>query len=134
MRPLTPRYSPIWLLAAVLCAAGAASGAPELSDGEGKQEVEQVCTSCHSLQPIISERHTEAEWRAVVDRMAALGAQGTDDEFNTSVEYLSRNYGKSRPSWWLYGIGAGLIFGGLFIGCCRRTRRRHKLENRPAAG
>jgi hypothetical protein len=119
----------LWLLAAFLCAAGVAKSAPELPEGDGRQEVEQICTSCHSLQPIISVRHTNAEWRAVVDNMASLGAQGTDDDFNAAVEYLSRHYGKSRLNWPLYGGGAGLVFGGALLGCYRRIRRRQKQES-----
>jgi len=129
MRPHTELQDRIWILAVFLCMAGIANGQPELPEGDGKQQMEQLCTGCHSLQPIISVRHTEAEWRAEVDNMVGLGAEGTDHEFNAVVKYLSRNYGKSDLSWLLYCAGAGLLFGVLLLGRYRRFRRNPRQEN-----
>lgn len=97
-----------WIFLAIfLYATPIASSQPELPDGEGKQQVEELCTACHSLQPIVTARHTKAEWRAEVDNMVGLGALGTDEDFNAVVEYLGRHYGKG-VGWPAYGAGAAL--------------------------
>ena len=98
----------------------------ELAEGEGKQAVEEICTSCHSLTPIVSARHTNAEWRAVVDNMASLGAQGNDEDFNAVVEYLSGHYGKSLVDWRVWCAGGGVVFGGVALGCFRKRWRRQR--------
>lgn len=122
-RDLSMKLPAMRLLAAFLCVCGIAKGGPELPEGAGKQEVEQLCTGCHSLQPIVSVRHTQTEWRAVVDNMVGLGAEGTDYQMNAAVEYLSQHYGKSRLSWPLYCAGAGLLFGVLLLGRYRLALR-----------
>jgi hypothetical protein len=132
MNPLTRPRGPSWILGAIfLCTAGMGAS-QELPEGEGKQQVEQLCTSCHSLQPIISVRHTEAEWRTEVDNMVGLGAQGSDEDFSAAVAYLSRHYGKSRLGWPIYGTGVVLLSGVLLLGRYRRVRRNQPKP--PAAG
>lgn len=117
----------MWIIpAALLCAAGIASSQPELPEGAGKQQVEQLCTACHSLQPIVTSRHTKAEWRAEVDNMVGLGAQGTDEDFNAVVEYLSRNYGKGL-GWPAYAAGAALAVVILLLSRFLLARRRRPL-------
>src|SRR5215469_8204066 len=67
----------------------------KLPDGDGKQLVETVCTSCHDLETALDTNHTEAEWKDIVDSMAARGAAATDAQFATIVKYLAKNFGKS---------------------------------------
>lgn len=110
--------------AVLLCAAGIAGSQPELPDGEGKRQVEELCTACHTLQPIVTARHTKAEWRAEVDNMVGLGAQGTDQDFNAVVEYLGRHYGKGL-GWPAYAAGTALAAVILLLSrfwLARRTR------------
>ncbi|HEX6897495.1 MAG TPA: PQQ-binding-like beta-propeller repeat protein [Bryobacteraceae bacterium] len=67
----------------------------KLPDGEGKDVVERVCSSCHDLDTAVDTRRTEADWKKVVDTMAARGAQATDEEFAQIVKYLAKNFGKA---------------------------------------
>lgn len=65
-----------------------------LPEGTGKELVMKVCTVCHELTRITSKKKTKAEWNDTVDKMAKNGAMATDDEFDTIVTYLAKNYGK----------------------------------------
>ncbi len=55
--------------------------------------LQERCTSCHGLGRVEGETHTEAEWDATVERMRGYGAELTDEEAQTLVEYLVENYG-----------------------------------------
>ena len=65
------------------------SAAQELPPGDGRDTVQNVCTSCHGVDLIVSQRHTADEWRDVVSRMVGNGASLTDDQFVAVVKYLS---------------------------------------------
>lgn len=67
----------------------------KLPEGEGKDLVENVCTSCHDLDTAVDTKRTEAEWNKVVDTMKSRGAEATDEEFATIVKYLTKNFGKA---------------------------------------
>ena len=67
----------------------------KLPEGEGKDLVENVCSSCHDIDTAVDAKRTEAEWKKVVDTMASRGAQATDEEFATIVKYLTKNFGKA---------------------------------------
>lgn len=56
--------------------AAAAGAAPltELPDGEGQMLVQENCTMCHDLTPILSERHTAEGWAAIIEEMKSYGA------------------------------------------------------------
>lgn len=93
---MTPRH---WVLAGVtlglaatLALRGAAQAA-ELPDDPDKSAVVDMCSNCHTLAHSVEKRHTEAEWRAIVDDMRAKGAPGTDDDAAAVVRYLSRYFG-----------------------------------------
>lgn len=81
------------ITAVTFCALGMAqSGEVKLPEGEGKQVTERVCSACHGIDSVINERHDRAAWQKVVDDMAARGADATDAEFKTIVEYLAKYF------------------------------------------
>jgi len=88
---------------AVAAAAEARRGMPEvgafrpvvLPAGGAKALVEKTCgTGCHSVEVVTSQRLNTAEWTAVVQNMMAHGAQASDAEANTIVEYLAKTLGR----------------------------------------
>ena len=79
-------------LAAILTAASAQ--AQDLPDGAGKDLVMNVCTVCHEAGRFTSKKKTKEEWNDTVDKMAARGAKASDQEFETIVAYLAKNFGK----------------------------------------
>ena len=82
------------LVAAVVSAIGAAAlaSAQNLPDGPGKEETTRVCKGCHELARSVSLRQDREGWAATMKKMIALGAKGSEKDFNAVFEYLVRNY------------------------------------------
>jgi hypothetical protein len=68
--------------------------AQDLPDGPGKDLLSTVCTQCHTLNRITEKKLSKDEWNDIVDRMASKGAKASDQEFDTIVNYLVKNFGK----------------------------------------
>jgi len=82
-----------------LCRIGAAqTTAIKLPEGEGNQVTERVCSACHGIETVVSEQHPKAEWQKIVDDMAARGADASDAELKTIVEYLSKYFGPKNSN------------------------------------
>jgi competence protein ComEA len=80
---------------AIFLFAGSASAA--LPDGPGKDVTVKVCGHCHSPEKATSLHQSSEAWENTVSKMANMGAQATDEEFNTIVAYLSKNFGPEAP-------------------------------------
>jgi len=83
------RFSSHFMAVFVLCAGSAPA---QLPDGPGKAETERICKQCHELERSISLRQDRAGWQATMDKMVALGAKGTQKEFDAVVDYLAVHY------------------------------------------
>jgi glucose dehydrogenase len=66
-----------------------------LPEGNGRDLVQKVCNSCHSVDLITTHRQTRDEWTGTVQRMAQHGASATDEQFNKIVDYLTNNFGRN---------------------------------------
>ena len=73
-------------------AAPAVSPKSALPDGAGKPIVERTCAGCHSLKVIVTKKATRDDWTTVVNEMVTRGADLSDDEIDTVIEYLSTNF------------------------------------------
>lgn len=80
---------------ALFVLAGAARAA--LPEGTGRDVTIRVCGKCHSPEKATSLHQSQEEWEETVSKMANMGAQATDEEFNTIVAYLSKNFGPEAP-------------------------------------
>jgi putative heme-binding domain-containing protein len=69
-----------------------------LPEGKGRAAFQRICGVCHSLNVARSQRMTRAEWSGVVTDMVSRGAQGTSEELESVVNYLSANFGKGNAS------------------------------------
>jgi competence protein ComEA len=69
----------------------AGQGRP-LPDGPGKEETRKICAQCHELEKSFSVNQDRAGWQRTVDKMVALGAKGTEEEFSAIVNYLVKNF------------------------------------------
>lgn len=52
----------------------------------------RVCKGCHELARSVSLRQDREGWAVTVKKMIALGAKGTEKDFNAVFEYLVKNY------------------------------------------
>jgi competence ComEA-like helix-hairpin-helix protein len=78
-------------LAAVLFSAAAQD---DLPDGKGKAILLRMCNNCHTLDQVTAAQYSKKRWSYVVDDMVSRGAEGSEEEVNSLVSYLSRNFGK----------------------------------------
>ena len=66
-----------------------------LLDGKGRELVQGVCNSCHSVDLVTTHRQTRDEWSGTVQRMAQHGASATDIQFQQIVDYLTNHFGRT---------------------------------------
>jgi len=69
----------------------AADDKPQLPDAPGKAVVMKVCNSCHGADIVLGHPHSEEGWNAIVIDMVQRGAEGTDEEYDEVVKYLTKN-------------------------------------------
>ena len=84
-----------WALLAIFTTGILSAQETELPAGKGKGVLERMCTACHGLTQVTEIRNPKKLWANLVDEMVSRGAEGTDDEVNTLVSYLSRNFGQA---------------------------------------
>jgi competence protein ComEA len=70
----------------------AASLRAQLPEGPGREETQKLCSECHELERSISLRQDRDGWKATINKMVSLGAQGTEGEISAVLEYLSMNF------------------------------------------
>ena len=69
----------------------------DLPEGYGKAATVRVCGNCHSPERATSLHQGRQGWEETVTKMAKLGAQGTEDDFDAILLYLSKNFGLEVP-------------------------------------
>lgn len=57
--------------------------------------MKKVCSACHSPENVVGMGKTREEWGKVVGVMVENGAQGTEDQFNEVVDYLTQHFPKT---------------------------------------
>jgi putative heme-binding domain-containing protein len=67
-----------------------------LPDGKGKAEFVESCTACHRTEMSTRLRKTPEQWRKTVDDMVARGADGSKEDLDDIVLYLSTNFGLDK--------------------------------------
>ena len=83
----------IWLVLTVALATLSMAVTQELPEGEGKKLLEERCTGCHSLKPVVSLKQSQAAWKELVLKMKGYGAQLDDTEVDVVTEYLTKHFG-----------------------------------------
>ncbi len=77
-------------------------GEPELvesmPEGQGKQMVASICSGCHTLGNVLTQRKSSEEWEEKVNEMISRGAQMFPEEIDTIVSYLGEHYGGQMGS------------------------------------
>src|SRR5215813_4903915 len=83
----------IWLVLTVALATLSTAVPQELPEGEGKKLVEDRCTSCHTLKPVVSLKQSQGAWKELVVKMVGYGAQLDDKEVDVATGYLTKYFG-----------------------------------------
>ena len=65
----------------------------ELPEAKGKDLYERICGSCHGTDVVFKTRTTKEKWKDTVDEMASRGAEGTDEQLDTIIDYLAKCFG-----------------------------------------
>jgi len=82
------------LAGAPLCAQmGPSNTTTPLPPGEGKELVAVACSQCHGLKTIMILRDGPEGWKRFVQEMVLRGAQLNQQEADTVVKYLVKNFG-----------------------------------------
>jgi competence protein ComEA len=71
-----------------------ASLTQDLPDGPGKDTLLKLCRDCHDLDTVTVENRTREGWKKTMAKMVERGAEGTDEEFELIVNYLTKNFGR----------------------------------------
>gem|GEM_PF-3888231 len=64
----------------------------QLPDGPGKDVMQRVCGACHAAEVVVGKGNTRDGWTQLVSEMITRGAQGSEDDFATVVDYLTTNF------------------------------------------
>ncbi len=65
---------------------------PTLPEGEGKAELQKLCSQCHELEKSYSLKQDRAGWERTMDKMVASGMKATEAEHTKVLEYLIKNF------------------------------------------
>jgi competence ComEA-like helix-hairpin-helix protein len=66
----------------------------DAQDDKGAAAFTAVCSKCHPADRIVATRRTRSQWEEILDKMTKLGAQVTDDNYDSLITYLLSRYGK----------------------------------------
>ena len=64
----------------------------QLPDAPGKDETARVCGTCHDVERAASVRLNREGWQDTIAKMVDLGANGSDQELATVLDYLSEHF------------------------------------------
>ncbi len=68
-----------------------------LPEGPGRAATIRVCGKCHSPERAASLHQRRSAWEDTIIKMVKLGAQGSDEELEAILNYLSTNFGTDVP-------------------------------------
>ncbi|HEX4769597.1 MAG TPA: helix-hairpin-helix domain-containing protein [Bryobacteraceae bacterium] len=87
---------PISVAASLTCAANLCVG-DALPEGPGRAATIRVCGKCHSPERAASLHQRRSAWEDTIVKMMKLGAQGSDEELEAVLGYLSTHFGTEVP-------------------------------------
>src|SRR5438876_7728969 len=65
-----------------------------LPEGRGRDETLAMCNTCHGLESATQMRESKKGWERMVNEMLGRGAQGTEEQINLVIDYLTAHFGK----------------------------------------
>ena len=73
------------------------SAQADLPEGPGKAATVRVCGKCHSPERAASLHQSHSAWEDTIVKMMKLGAQGSDEELEAVLGYLSTHFAPEAP-------------------------------------
>ena len=83
------------LVSLAILFAGAALA--DLPPGPGHDETIRACSRCHAPELASAQHQTRDQWELTISKMANLGAQASDNEFDAILDYCAKNFGPEAP-------------------------------------
>jgi competence protein ComEA len=68
-----------------------------LPAGPGHDETVKVCGKCHAAEQAASLHQSRTGWEETISKMVNMGSEGTDEEYEAILNYLSKNFGLEAP-------------------------------------
>ena len=69
-----------------------ATAQEKLPAGPGRDAMKKVCSKCHGAENVVGLAKSREEWGEVVGKMVDIGAEGSVDDFNDVVDYLTEHF------------------------------------------
>src|SRR5258708_4175398 len=66
----------------------------DLPEGAGKETVLKLCQDCHDLGTVTMDNRTKEGWTKIIEKMGDRGLEGTNAQFTTVIDYLTKNFGR----------------------------------------
>jgi len=85
---------PILALASLLISPALAQ--KDFPDGPAKEYVNKICLQCHEPAQLLSQKRTEADWKATVARMALKGIAGPPEQYDAIAAYMAKNFPRTE--------------------------------------
>jgi competence protein ComEA len=89
--------------------------AQQWPEGPGKEITIQLCVNCHSADIVQAHRMTRDEWTSTIQKMIMQGAEGTPEQFNAVLDYLTKNFGPAAPHVKINEATAADLLNGLSL-------------------
>ena len=61
-------------------------------DNPGKDAAVKACKECHEIERSFSLKQDRAAWQGTLDKMLALGARISDNEYTVILDYLTKSF------------------------------------------
>jgi competence protein ComEA len=87
---------PLAIAASLTFAANISLG-QALPEGPGRAATIRVCGKCHSPERAASLHQSHSAWEDTIIKMMKLGAQGSDEELEAVLGYLSTHFSTEVP-------------------------------------
>jgi cytochrome c5 len=69
-----------------------------LPEGVGRETTARVCTQCHAIGMVTSQKHNRDGWNEVIVRMIEdQGLSASEEELTEISAYLAEHFGRAAP-------------------------------------
>lgn len=65
-----------------------------LPEAKEKETFVKMCSNCHAIERVVKVKFSKKFWASTVDDMVSRGAEGTEEEVEAVIGYLTRYFGK----------------------------------------